>query len=532
MEKDQDVPKRKHTHRRRNIVLVLLAFIVGLLIAGLIAAQYAIRHAGPMLRARVIQTLSQRFNSQVQLGEFDVSVLHGLNVEGKNLSLRSNLDPTLPPQIKVSQFSFHTPLLDVFQSPMHIGLVEVHGLRIMIPPKGQRSAMPKTKESHGKISLLIDKIVCDETTLTIMTDKPNKVPLQFQIHSLTLTRVGNHKPMHFVAHLVNPKPLGDIATNGDFGPWDADAPSDTPLNGSYSFTHADLSTTHGIAGMLSSQGKYSGQLDTIYVDGTTDTPDFSVDVSGHKVNLTTQFHAIVNGTNGNTYLQPVKAHFLHTDVTASGEVVRAQGQPGHDIRLDVTIHRGRIEDLLEIGVKTDPAVMTGNVKLKTKFYLPPGTQPVNQKLQLHGTFAVENISFTNDKVQKKMDQLSLRSRGKSAEAKDLDNETGVQLPGEEDVRAHMNGDFDLANGKLKLPRLVCTVPGAEIQLAGVYTLDGREFDFTGHARMDASVSNIVGGWKGKLLTPLDPFFSKHGAGTEIPIKITGTKANPHFGLNY
>ena len=533
MEKDLNVPKRKNSHRRRNIVLVILAFVAGLLIAGLIAGQYAIHHAEPMLRARVIQNLSQRFDSQVELGEFDVSVLHGLNVEGKNLSLRSNLDPSLPPQIQVGQFSFHTPLLDIFESPMHIGLVELHGLQIMIPPKGQRSAMPKTKKSHGKkISLLIDKIVCDQTTLTIMTDKPNKVPLQFQIHSLTLTRVGNNKPMHFVAQLVNPKPLGNIATSGNFGPWDADEPSDSPVNGSYSFTHADLSTTHGIAGMLSSEGKYSGQLDTINVDGTTDTPDFSVDVSGHKVDLKTQFHAIVNGTNGNTYLQPVKAHFLHTDITASGEVVRAQGQPGHDIHLDVTIDKGRIEDLLELGVKTDPPVMTGNVKLKTKFYLPPGNQPVNQKLQLKGNFSVENISFTNDKIQKKMDQLSLRSRGKAAEAKDLDNEKGVQLPGQEDVQANMNGDFDLANGKLRLPRLVCTVPGAEIQLAGVYTLDGRQFDFTGHARMQASVSSIVGGWKGKLLTPLDPFFSKHGAGTEIPIKITGTNANPHFGLNF
>jgi len=532
VEQDQNVPKRKNAHRHRNIVLVILAFVAGLLIAGLIAAQYVIHHAEPMMRARVIQALSRRFDSQVQLGELDVSVLHGLNVEGRNLSLRSNLDPSLPPQIQVGQFSFHTPLLDVFRSPMHIGLVEVHGLQIMIPPKGQRSAMPKSKKSHGNISLFIDKIVCDETTLTIMTDKPNKVPLQFLIHSLTLTRVGNNKPMHFVAQLVNPKPLGNIATSGNFGPWNADEPSDTPVNGSYSFTHADLSTTHGIAGMLSSQGNYSGQLDTITVDGTTDTPDFSIDVSGHKVDLTTQFHAIVNGTNGNTYLQPVKAHFLHTDITATGDVVRAQGQPGHDIHLVVTIKKGRIEDLLELGVKTEPPVMTGNVQLKTKFYLPPGNQPVNQKLQLNGTFAVENISFSNDKVQKKMDQLSLRSRGKAAEAKDMDNETGVQLPGQQDVQANMHGVFDLADGKLRLPQLVCTVPGAEIQLAGVYTLDGREFDFTGHARMQAAVSNIVGGWKGKLLTPLDPFFSKHGAGTEVPIKITGTNTNPHFGLNY
>jgi AsmA-like C-terminal region len=532
VEQDQNVLKRKNKHRSRNIVLVILAFVAGLLIAGLIAAQYAIHHAGPMLRARVIQTLSQRFNSQVQLGEFDVSVLHGLSVEGKNLSLRSNLDPSLPPQIQVGQFSFHTPLLDIFESPMHIGLVEVHGLQIMIPPKGQRTSMPKSKKGNRKISLLIDRIVCDETTLTIMTDKPNKVPLQFQIHALTLTRVGNNKPMHFVAQLVNPKPLGDIATTGNFGPWNADDPADTPVSGSYSFTHADLSTTHGIAGMLSSQGQYSGHLDTITVDGTTDTPDFSIDVSGQKVDLTTTFHAIVNGTNGNTYLQPVKAHFLHTDITATGDVVRAQNQPGHDIHLDVTIDKGRIEDLLQLGVKTDPPVMTGNVNLKTKFYLPPGKQPVNKKLQLNGSFAVQNISFNNEKIQKKMDELSLRSRGKAAEAKELDNENGVRLPGQQDVQANMHGIFNLGAGKLKLPQLVCTVPGAEIRLAGVYTLDGREFNFTGRARMQASVSGIVGGWKGALLTPLDPFFSKKGAGTDVPIKITGTNADPHFGLNF
>ena len=114
----------------------------------------------------------------------------------------------------------------------------------------------------------------------------------------------------------------------------------------------------------------------------------------------------------------------------------------------------------------------------------------------------------------------------------MDNETGVQRPGQQDVQANMHGVFELGDGKLELPQLVCTVPGAEVRLAGVYTLDGREFDFSGRARMQAPVSGIVGGWKGKLLKPLDSFFSKNGAGTEIPIRITGTSYNPHFRLNY
>ena len=29
-----------------------------------------------------------------------------------------------------------------------------------------------------------------------------------------------------------------------------------------------------------------------------------------------------------------------------------------------------------------------------------------------------------------------------------------------------------------------------------------------------------------------PFFKKNGAGTEIPIKITGTESEPHFGADF
>jgi hypothetical protein len=40
------------------------------------------------------------------------------------------------------------------------------------------------------------------------------------------------------------------------------------------------------------------------------------------------------------------------------------------------------------------------------------------------------------------------------------------------------------------------------------------------------------GWKSILLKPVDPFFSKNGSGTEIPIRITGTESEPHFGLDF
>ena len=65
---------------------------------------------------------------------------------------------------------------------------------------------------------------------------------------------------------------------------------------------------------------------------------------------------------------------------------------------------------------------------------------------------------------------------------------------------------------------------------GVYTLDGNTFNFHGVARMQAKVSEMVTGWKSWALKLADPLFMKHGAGTEVPIEVTGTRSEPHFGV--
>jgi hypothetical protein len=38
------------------------------------------------------------------------------------------------------------------------------------------------------------------------------------------------------------------------------------------------------------------------------------------------------------------------------------------------------------------------------------------------------------------------------------------------------------------------------------------------------------GWKSLLLKAADPFFKKKGKRTVLPVKITGTKSDPKFGL--
>ena len=374
-----------------------------------------------------------------------------------------------------------------------------------------------------RVKIYFDKIECQDAHLLINTSTPGKPPLEFDIRDLRLLDVGPGQPMKFDATLVNPKPVGDIHSVGLFGPLLQDDPPQTPVQGSYAFTNADLGTIKGIGGMLSSTGEYAGTLGDIIVDGSTDTPDFRIASSGHSVALHTQFHAIVDGTTGDTYLRPVSATFLGSSLTARGSVVRSLNPHGHDIKLDVVLDHARIQDLLQLGVHTEPPIMTGPLTMKTRFSLPPGPAGVADRIQLDGAFHVSGAHFTNQKVQEKLDTISLISQGEPKQAHEH-----IQT----DISTELSGKFDLRNGSLSFSLLHFLIPGTHIDMTGAYSLDGRKFDFHGKAKLEATLSQMTTGWKSFLLKPVDRFFRKDGAGTEIPIKVTGTQSEPKFGLDF
>ena len=88
----------------------------------------------------------------------------------------------------------------------------------------------------------------------------------------------------------------------------------------------------------------------------------------------------------------------------------------------------------------------------------------------------------------------------------------------DNVDSDLRGVFHLENGVIHFSELQFNIPGTRVDLTGEYSLDGKLFDFHGKARLDARLSQMVTGWKRILLTPADPFFSKHGAGTELPVE--------------
>jgi len=492
------------------------------------AAGILISHAEPILRARVIETLSTRFKSRVELDAFHVSLLKGLQVSGEGLRIFGDTDPNnhepgVQPIIGVAEFRFRTGIIDLLRSPMHVDTVYLRGLQLNLPPREQRGQMKNMAPKGGKIKIVVDRLVCDRAQLVINTLRPGKLPLEFDIESLKMTSIGPNDPMHFDANLTNAKPVGNILSSGSFGPWQADSPRETAVSGTYSFNNADLGTIKGIGGILSSTGKYAGILANIVVDGATDTPDFRIAVSGRPVPLHTDFHAIVDGTSGDTYLQPVKARILDSWLTADGSVVRTKDPKGHHVELDVVIEKGKIDDLLKLAIRTDPPIMTGLVRLNTHFDLPPGEPDVANRLMLAGNFQVSGAHFTNEKIQGKIDALSMRSQGKPKLAQH-------KIP--DNVHSELKGTFRLTSGIISFSQLQFQVPGTQVNLTGKYSLDGNQFDFHGRAIMDAKLSHMVTGWKSILLKPADPFFSKNGAGTDLPVKVTGTKSEPHFGSDF
>jgi hypothetical protein len=532
-----------HEHRTLRIFLVVFCSVALVAIAsGIIVGEILLHRSGPMMKQKVIDTLSARFDSRVELDSFSVSLVKGFEVSGAGLKLYPNHLRMDAPLFAVDRFSFHAfGWRQLLRTPMVINRVQVSGLSIHLPPKQQRASMSQFQQTgpasgrHSPIKIHVGELDIDHAVLVIDTSKPGKLPLNFDIGSIRLTSVGAGRPMKFHAVLVNPKPVGNIDSTGDFGPFDAEDPGDTPVDGDYSFSYADLGTLKGIGGILASTGHYAGQLDNIEVDGETTTPDFRLTIAGHPMALNTKFHAVVDGLNGDTHLLPVDAWLAQTHIVARGDVVRVPGRPGHDIRLDVTIGPGRIQDLLQLSVKSDPPLMTGQVQLHASFELPPGPESVTSKVQLHGDFTVMGAHFDSDKIQSAIDQLSLRGQGKAGEA---NQERSALKSGDTDnaqaanIGSEMHGTFIFLNEKLTISGLDYQVPGADITMNGVYTLDDQTFDFHGMARLQAHVSQMVTGWKSILLKPVDPFFAKNGAGTQVPIAITGTRSDPKIGLDF
>lgn len=509
MSDSESQPRRKWPY--------VIGIVAGLLVGLVIFVSVRMRNIDDRVRDWVVEQLQQKFQSDVDLGELHVRVLPDLGVTGQELSIRLHNRKDLPPMFHVARFSFNLGWAGILDAPRHISGIYVENMTITIPPRGEkREKPPEPKKKLPEV--VIDEIVINDTDLVIMPKKVGKVPLDFDIHDLVLKSVGPNKPFDFHGNLTNAKPQGEIATTGTFGPWNADEPGDSAVTGSYKFTDADLGPFPGIAGTLSSTGDYKGRLNEIAVDGKTDVPNFSLDPVGHPVPLHTDFSATVDGTDGDTYLHPVKATLGKSVIVCEGSVVHVPDQ-GHLIQLNVDAPNAHIEDMLALAINSDKAFMIGPAQIKAKLTIPPGKLKVLQKMILDGRVNIDNANWSDPKVRDKLESLS-----RHAEGKPKDEDAGSSV-------ANLRSDFKLDKAIINFRNLTFSVPGANLDLAGTYNIGEEMLDFKGHLRLQAKLSQTVTGKKSFFLKAVDPFFSKDGAGTLLPITITGKRDAPTLGVS-
>jgi len=500
----------------------LIAIVGGILVLLAILAGAGSRT--DKLRQLLIATLADRLDSEVELQSFSVDTFPTVHITGTGLTIRHKGRRDVPPLVAVDAFAMDGGLIGLFSRPRHFRTVSLKGLKVNIPPGGLKRA-PKTSDSTpsdegSPAAIVVDLLEAQDAALALIPKREGKEPKVFAVHRLTMKPLGRAQTMTFEASITNPIPKGLVKATGTFGPWSREDPGQTPLTGRYTFADADLTPIKGIAGTLTSKGSFDGQLDRIGVQGETDTPNFRLDVSGTPVPLHTRFEAVVDGTDGDTYLNAVSASFLKTSLTARGAVVGAEGVKGRTVKVHVKIADGRIEDVLRLAVKGNAPAMNGALALHADLDLPAGPADVMDRLHLRGQFNIAGVRFTSKEVQTRISDMSERARG-------LDPDEHS-----ENVASSLHGDFTLERNTITLRDTAFAIPGAQVQIAGTYGLASEALEFDGSVRMRASVSEAAGGVKGVLLKAVDPLFRKDGAGAVVPIKIRGSRMEPKFGLDF
>jgi hypothetical protein len=453
------------------------------------------------LRHRIVGYLSDKLDSDVELGDLHLRAFPSIRVEGADLRVRRRGMSDYPPLISIKSFHVDATVVGLYHK--HVDHLRVDGLDINIPPSQAREKLEvrsQKEEVKAEVRLdplkdggiVIDRMDTIDARLLILPFERSKQPKVWAIHNLHMRDLGALTPWPFTATLTNGVPPGEIDVDGKFGPWRRDEPGDTPLEGAFNFAKADLSVFNGISGTLSSQGYFGGTLAKLEANGETDTPDFTIEVGGHPFPLHVKYQALIDGTNGDTRLKDIDAWFLSSYLHATGAVLDApKGRHGRTVSLDVAMDKSRIEDVMTMAVKTASPPMVGTLKLNTKFLLPPGENDVIDRLRLDGRFWIGKARFTNYDVQGRIEELSRRGRGKTAE------------PAKARVASDFQGRFKLGDGRLALPEVSFDVPGARVELAGTYALKRETLDFKGQLLLDAKISQTMTGWRSLLQSTMN-----------------------------
>lgn len=494
--------------RWRRILLIAIVTLAILCVSALIL----IRH-WPFAEGPVVQNLREASDSQLKVRSFRETYFPpGCVLEGVVFDHRPN---EAKPLISIEKLTIEGSYSGLLAN--RVSRITAEGMHVIVPPFGTGAAIT-TSPSKTKIG----EIIADGAVVDFASSDPNNPSLRFVIRAASLHDVSWSGPLTYQVEVRNPEPPGNVTATGKFGVWNRDNAGETPISGEYTFEGADLSVYQGIAGKLSSRGKFEGKLSHIDISGTTDTPDFEVKSGGHPMQLKTEFSAYVDAIHGDTFLKKVEGDFWKTHIVAAGSVVTSANGKGKTALIDFRANQARIEDLLRLFVNAKRAPMSGAVNLKAHVEIPPGGEDFLRKVRLRGSFGIADGIFTAPQTQQDVNKLSSGARGERESTADP-----------ETVLTDLAGTVNLHQGTATFLDLSFGVPSAAARLHGTFNLINEKIDLRGQLKLDSEISKTENGGKALLLKSIEPFFKKkkNKRGEVVPVHISGTYEHPSFGLD-
>jgi hypothetical protein len=470
----------------------------------------------PFTRNAITRDLQQNLQGRVVIGKFretwfppgcvasDIRVLHD-----------ASKTPAITARDLIVQSSWHG------LPSRQISRLKVIGLHVIAPSAGGsfKSAFIRDGNSQSRFSTINEVEVNEAVLERVPHDEATNLDT-VHLNQLILNRLGSGHLTHFRATLRTSKPAGQLNVQGDAGPWNSKNPRATPVSGAYQYADGDLHVFKDLKGILSSEGKFHGDLSIIHTGGKVDVPQFHVDRSAHSVHLTALYQAAVNTQNADTMLEQVEAHVGKTTILAKGSVA---GSEGKTARVELTVNTGRLEDLLNYFSEEKNPSMTGAVRLRALAELPPGRGFLG-KLRLTGDFGVAGGKFTRASRQAPVDALSESAREKAQ------HETKAAQEDERTALENLRGHVVVRDGIATLSNVGFDFPGAAAAMAGTFQLIQKTVDIHGTLRTTGTISEASSGFKALMLKVATPFMKKQKT-TVVPFAITGTSSNPKIGLD-
>lgn len=495
---------------------------VSVLAIGLALAVILLSLNWPFTQAAVTKALQDRSAREVKIRNFRNTYFPpGCVAQGVEFLHRKRKD--LPPLITVQKLTIRTSYTALLRIHQTVNDIHIDGLHVLIPPKSQegtKQVFPFTNSVSGK-NVDIGEIATDNAVLEFMPKEPGQEGFVLRIDHLVLDHVSGSNPLIFHARFKNTQPPGEIISDGQFGPWNEDDPGSTRVSGSYTYQHVNLGVFEGIAGTLSSQGRFSGALDHIAAEGEVDIPDFEVIRSGHPVHLGSEFQALIDGTNGDTNLTRVESHFRKTTVITQGAVKGHPNVHGKTVTLTLSVDQGRVEDVLWLFSQAPRPAENGAARMHAKVELPPGPPSFLRRLRLDADFGIGSGHFTNASVQTPVNRLAESARGEKEDQQEVDPTV---------VLSNLKGHVSAQGGIAHLSNVSFTEPGTLAEIEGTYNLLDTGVKMRGVLRTTGKLADTTSGFKSLVLKVLNPFIKKKNI-TVVPFEINGTSSNPAFSLD-